>query len=297
MSVLLIFIDGIGIGTRDERNPFYTLSEESRLPLGYFIDEVPPRLPHTVALLRRMRVSASKVVHRVRADRRRFSRALMSSIARLSQDRFSKRTNARASPRAFDLLATHKPESRLLAFANAYSPFFFTQRQRWLAATTVAVEAARLPFRTLTELRDGHALYHDWSNRILIERGEDAPRRSPAEAAMILARLAAQHQFTLYEFFLTDTVGHKQDMDVAKRTITELNAFLRAVLERVNLQEMTVIVTSDHGNVEDLSVRNHTRNFVPTIVWGKERDAVCAHINSIADITPAILRALTSGRL
>jgi hypothetical protein len=183
-----------------------------------------------------------------------------------------------------------------LAFANAYSPFFFAQRQRWLAATTVAVEAARLTFRTLTELRDGHALYHDWSNRILIERGEDAPTRSPAEAAMILARLAAQHQFTLYEFFLTDTVGHKQDMDVAKRTITELNAFLRAVLERVNLQEMTVIVTSDHGNVEDLSVRNHTRNFVPTIVWGKERDSVCAQINSIADITPAILRVLTSNR-
>ena len=54
------------------------------------------------------------------------------------------------------------------------------------------------------------------------------------------------------------------------------------------------LLTSDHGNIEDLSVRNHTLNLVPTIVWGRSRDRIAARIHSLTDITPTIVDLLTS---
>jgi bisphosphoglycerate-independent phosphoglycerate mutase (AlkP superfamily) len=66
-------------------------------------------------------------------------------------------------------------------------------------------------------------------------------------------------------------------------------------LGKLDLQRTTVILTSDHGNIEDLSLRNHTLNPVPTIVWGEHREEMAARIHSLADITPAIVNVLTRG--
>ena len=74
-----------------------------------------------------------------------------------------------------------------------------------------------------------------------------------------------------------------------------LARFIRALLGKLDLERSTVIVTSDHGNIEDLSVRNHTLNPVPTIVWGKHREQVAPRIRSLTDITPAIVDVLTKG--
>ncbi|MFH4242804.1 hypothetical protein WAI99_22005, partial [Acinetobacter baumannii] len=81
-------------------------------------------------------------------------------------------------------------------FANAYTRRFFEERPRWVSATTVAVEAAGLPFRTLDDLRAGRALFHDFTNSELIARGEEVELRSAEEAAEMLARLAIEHRFT-----------------------------------------------------------------------------------------------------
>jgi bisphosphoglycerate-independent phosphoglycerate mutase (AlkP superfamily) len=54
-----------------------------------------------------------------------------------------------------------------------------------------------------------------------------------------------------------------------------------------------MILTSDHGNIEDLSTRSHTLNPVPTIIWGAGSQRVANRISSLADITPAIISLLT----
>jgi bisphosphoglycerate-independent phosphoglycerate mutase (AlkP superfamily) len=74
--------------------------------------------------------------------------------------------------------------------------------------------------------------------------------------------------------------------------ISKLAAMIRSLLARLDLDQTTVILTSDHGNIEDLSTRNHTLNAVPTIVWGNERQRVANRVQSLADITPAILEVL-----
>src|SRR5881396_1902106 len=41
---------------------------------------------------------------------------------------------------------------RPITFANAYTQRFFSERPRWISATTAAVEAAGLEFRTVNDL-------------------------------------------------------------------------------------------------------------------------------------------------
>jgi hypothetical protein len=179
-------------------------------------------------------------------------------------------------------------------FANAYTRKFFDERPRWVSATTVAVEAAGVPFRTVEDLREGRAVFHDFTNRQLVERGVEIEERTPDEAARVLARVAAEHRFTLYEHFLTDRAGHEQGMTLALQVISNLARFVRAVLDRVDLARTTVLLTSDHGNVEDLSARNHTLNPVPTLAWGPGRHRVAARVRTLADITPTVLEILSA---
>jgi len=74
-----------------------------------------------------------------------------------------------------------------------------------------------------------------------------------------------------------------------------LARFIRTLLTTLDLQSSTVILTSDHGNIEDLSVRNHTLNPVPTIVWGRHREHIASRVRSLTDITPTIVDVITKG--
>lgn len=175
-------------------------------------------------------------------------------------------------------------------FANAYTPQFFQTVPRWKSATTCACEAADLPFRRLPDLLGRAAVFHDFTNEDLRERGFDVPLFSPEEAGAILADLTRKNRFTLYEHFITDKIGHAQNFDWAEKHLPQLAAFIRETLARVDLETTTVILTSDHGNIEDLSVRNHTLNDVPTIVWGRRNKETAEQIKSLADIAPAIVQ-------
>jgi len=180
------------------------------------------------------------------------------------------------------------------AFVNAYRPLFFKLKEKtqWrLSATTVVNLAAGLPFFSTDDLAAGLSLYHDFTNSFLIKHGFDLPLRTPEAAGKILARLAAQYDFVLYEYFLTDRAGHTRDMTKAYPILLQYDRFLRTVLDNVDLNETLVVSTSDHGNVEDLSVETHTRNPVPTMLWGREALILAERIRSLADVAPAILNA------
>ncbi|MEP6904307.1 MAG: hypothetical protein ABJA66_21500 [Actinomycetota bacterium] len=178
-------------------------------------------------------------------------------------------------------------------FVNAYTPQFFAEKPRWKSATTVAVEAAGLQFRKLPDLLGRRAIFHDFTNQSLREKGVDVPSFSPTEAAEILAETSKNYRFTLYEHFITDKIGHDQDFEKARIHLPLLAEFIRETLKRIDLEKTTFILTSDHGNIEDLSVRNHTLNDVPTIIWGRKSKEVSKRIRDLSDITPAILSLLS----
>ena len=293
MSVLLIFVDGLGIGTRGRHNPLHLLGEDAS-PLAIFQDEE-PRLPFGGLLAR----TDARLGVEGRPQSASGQTTILTGVNVPATLGCHKQGFPNAAMR--EIIREHSVFLRLKrlgvgpnAFANAYSPRFFAERPRWVAATTVAVEAAGLPFRTLEDLNAGRAVYHDFTNRFLVELGADVSPRTPEEAAEILARIASENRFTLFEHFIADRAGHEQKMDDALVVLRELAQFVGAVLARVELSRTTVILTSDHGNVEDLSKRNHTLNQVPTLAWGCGRGRVASRVRSLADITPALVELLTT---
>jgi 2,3-bisphosphoglycerate-independent phosphoglycerate mutase len=293
MGVLLIFVDGLGVGTRGGHNPLHLLGEEAA-PLAVFAGEE-PTVPYGGACV----CTDPRLGVEGRPQSASGQTTILTGVNAPALLGRHKQGFPNEALRA--VLREHSIFRRLAAagagpnlFANAYGQSFFEQRPRWVSATTIAVEAASLPFRTAADLRAGRAVFHDFTNRLLAARGESVPLRSPEQAASILARLAAEHAFTLYEHYLTDRAGHEQDGEAARRVLKELARFVRAALEETDLGRTTVLLVSDHGNVEDLSVRNHTLNDVPTLVWGPARVTVTARVRTLADIAPTIFDILTT---
>ena len=290
-SVLLLFIDGLGIGSRGPFNPLNGLADAE--PLAIFRDEEPATIfdgivvPTDACLGVEGRPQSASgqttILTGINAPallgyhKQGFPNSAMLEIIR-DHSIFRQLTRAGIKP---------------ITFANTYTQKFFDERPRWVSATTAAVEAAGLRFRTVPDLKAERAVYQDFTNGILIERGEAVSPRTPDEAATVLARITGDHRFTLYEYFITDKVGHKQDMQAAQVVLKNLAAFIRGVLTRIDLGRTSVILTSDHGNIEDLSSRNHTLNAVPTIIWGVNRERIASRIKNLADITPAIVETLT----
>jgi bisphosphoglycerate-independent phosphoglycerate mutase (AlkP superfamily) len=64
------------------------------------------------------------------------------------------------------------------------------------------------------------------------------------------------------------------------------------VLEASDLSRLTVVLTSDHGNIEDLSTRSHTLNSVATLAFGLASEHFASRVRSLTDITPAIVETL-----
>ena len=289
-SILLFFIDGLGIGTRGQSNPLDGLAAAE--PLAIFPDEAPSILGGTlVSTDPRLGIAG-------RPQSASGQTTILTGVNAPALLGYHKQGFPNAAMR--EIIAEHSIFLQLknagiepATFANAYSQRFFDERPRWVSATTAAVEAAELQFRNIKDLKEDRAVYQDFTNHFIIERGEDVETRTPARAAEVLASIVAANRFTLYEYFITDKLGHKQDFEGAQRVLQQLAAFIRALLERVDLRTTSVILTSDHGNIEDLSSRNHTLNDVPTIVWGANRDGIAGRIKDLADITPAIVDSLT----
>lgn len=55
---------------------------------------------------------------------------------------------------------------------------------------------------------------------------------------------------------------------------------------------LLLALTSDHGNIEDISTSAHTKNSVPFAAVGPGAWALMAEVASIADVTPAIVSML-----
>ncbi|NJM98905.1 MAG: hypothetical protein HC800_18680 [Phormidesmis sp. RL_2_1] len=60
-------------------------------------------------------------------------------------------------------------------------------------------------------------------------------------------------------------------------------------------QHVTLLVTSDHGNVEDLSTKRHTLNRVPLLAIGPHA-AEFASVKDLSGITPQLISLMSSGR-
>jgi bisphosphoglycerate-independent phosphoglycerate mutase (AlkP superfamily) len=118
--------------------------------------------------------------------------------------------------------------------------------------------------------------------------GIDLPLVAAREAGARLARLAAAHDLVLYETFLPDLAGHRR-IDPAW-VLSRLDDLLGGVLDHLP-GGVTLVLTSDHGNVEDTTTKAHTVNPVPLLVIGPGAGHFEA-ATALTDVAPGILAVL-----
>ncbi len=290
-SVLLFFIDGLGIGRRGKNNPLAQIADIE--PLANFQNENNKIIFDGVLIPTNPRLGVKGRPQSASGQTTILTGINAPKLLGFHKQGFPNQTLRDVIKENSIFLQLKLKNIEPNVFANAYTPQFFEQIPRWKSATTCALEAADMPFRKLPDLIGRKAVFHDFTNESLRQRGFDVPLFSPGDAAEILADLTKNYRFTLYEHFITDKIGHDQNFDWAEKHLPLLAEFIRETLQKIDLEKTTFILTSDHGNIEDLSVRNHTLNDVPTIIWGRKKREAANQVKDLSDITPTTLSLLS----
>lgn len=294
---LFVFLDGVGLGPSSEHNPLHTLPLPGlRLLAGgqdwtANLEPVHEEDHVVVALDATLGVEGLPQSGTGQA-------ALFTGIdaVRLHGRHFGPFPPTAAHP----ALAEQSVYARLraeevhrLAFANAYPERFFRAmdaRGRWTATTRMA-RAADVRLRTASDLNLGNALPADitgerWRRHL----DPDHVPTSPTEAARRLLALTEEHRFTLFEYPYTDTAGHGRDGVTPEEVLPLVDEFL-GVIARERSEEVLLVVSSDHGNIERPTTKSHTTNPVPLVALGPGAGAF-AEATSLLDVTPALVEAL-----
>ncbi len=184
-------------------------------------------------------------------------------------------------------------------FANGYlaKTKQEVEQMRVRSVTTVAALDAFGDVRRREFLERHKAVSHDITRHALIHRGYTGELITPEEGAKDLSTIASAQNFTLFEFFETDRAGHAANMERAKQVLQKLDLFIDIVLKQAHEHDLLVILTSDHGNLEDLSVKTHTQNPVPFLALGPGEVELRSHIQSLTDVTPALINYLSGNKI
>jgi 2,3-bisphosphoglycerate-independent phosphoglycerate mutase len=202
------------------------------------------------------------------------------------------------------------------ALLNAYPPRYFDgidTGKRIYSSIPMAVTNAGLSLFKQEDFYEGRAMPADFTGdgwRTFLGF-TDSPVMNPHEAGRKLVSLAMDYDFSLFEYWASDYAGHKQDMETAVGLMETFDGVLGGVVQREKLahpkeyrddvsnvegtnDELLVLVTSDHGNMEDMSTRRHTNAHVPALVIGKKhaREEFTRGMKDITDIAPAIWRTI-----
>ena len=293
--VLFLFIDGVGLAAASPANPLATLSTPHlRALLGG------PLTLEAVAERPGFLLSAIDAGLGVPGKPQSATGQTALFTGKNGAVLLGHHATAFPGPQLRALLAEHSifrragDAGRSVTFANPFTAAYWQaleEGRRKASASTLAFRAAGVPFRDLDDLRRGEAVTWD-VRRDLFARAADPTLAvvSDAEAGADLARLGGSNDLTLYETFLTDLAGHDRFGLTVPDAVERVDGLLGGVLA-ARPSDVTVVLTSDHGNIEDSSHRVHTTNPVPLLVVGRAAPAF-AGVRSILEVGTAILEVL-----
>lgn len=187
---------------------------------------------------------------------------------------------------------------RTCTFANAYA--LQSERTATLtpkSVTTVATLAALGPGRTRENMLEGHAVYHDLTRCWLAARSDEhVPLIDEKTAARHLMAVVRTVDFCLFEFFMTDVLGHRGTQTEKRDVLASLDRFLAELLDLLDREKELLLLISDHGNIEEPGHRKHTANPVPFCAVGYRASIALDRMQDLTDVTPRILNLLSGNR-
>jgi hypothetical protein len=296
--VLLVFLDGVGIGPDDAQvNPFVRAAEH--LPA---LRELTGGVVPTLEAPRVSGPAGSAFPLAATLDVDGTPQSGTGQVALLTGENgaalfgrhFGPWTPVRLRPlvEARSVLKRAAEAGRTVAFANAY-PRGWPGRGggRRLAAPPLAARAAGVLTMHVEALAQGEAVASEVVNdawrRHLGFSG--VPVVTATQAGANLARIAARADLTLFAHYATDAAGHSRDMARAVAALQLVDDFLGGLLDGLT-GDTLLVVASDHGNLEDVRT-GHTRNPALGLAAGPGASDA-ARLTDLRQLAPFVLRAL-----
>jgi 2,3-bisphosphoglycerate-independent phosphoglycerate mutase len=299
--ILVVFLDGVGIGEPDaEVNPL--VRARARLPtLVELTGGVAPTLAHprtsgpggsAFPLDATLDVEGTPQSGTGQA-------ALLTgeSAAEIYGRHFGPWTPVRLRPLVEEgsVLRRAADAGRTVAFANAYPRGWPGARGgRRIAGPPLAARGAGVLDRHEDALARGRAVSSEivndgWRHHL---GHESVPEITPEQAGRNLARISGQVHLTLYAHYATDSAGHDRDMRAAVGALERVDAFLAGVLSEL-AADILLLIASDHGNLEDVRF-GHTRNPALGIARGPGAERA-ATLSDLRQVAPFVLELLRTG--
>ena len=108
--------------------------------------------------------------------------------------------------------------------------------------------------------------------------------------------MTPQYGMVIVNFANPDMVGHTGVLEAAIKAIEVVDVCLGKILEAVKINDVTMILTADHGNAECMVDPDtgkphtaHTTNPVPFVLINAKENYNLANDGKLADIVPTIL--------
>lgn len=301
MRILFIFLDGVGLGDDDaERNPFV----RADLPtLTYFTGGQRwtrhlPRMERAEGVF----IPTDACLGVAGRPQSATGQATILTGVNVPQAlgyHYGPKPNRdiRVIIDRHNLIAQLRARGLRVGHLNAYPPRFFkgiASGRRLLSSNQYALWAAGIDLPGPEALYAGEAFSVDLTNEgWRTHLGyPDAPIWTPREAGRRLAQLARRYDFAFFDHWLTDYVGHRGSMAEAVDLLQRLDEMLAGMLEMWDLTEGLIVIASDHGNLEDLTRRNHTTNPIPTLIIGAQYGAFADGLSDLTHLAPRVLKVL-----
>ncbi len=305
MRILFIFLDGVGLGQDDpEINPFARLEMPNLQGLLGGRRLLASSAPYQGKRATLLAIDASLGVKGL--PQSATGQAVLLTGINIPSE-IGEHYGPKPNPPIAKYLLNGNLFSQLIksgktaALLNAYPPRYFhgvDSGKRLYSAIPLAVTSAGLPLFNKNDFYAGHALSADFIGKGWREMlgFSDAPVLDPNVAGRKLAELAGLYDFSLFEYWASDYAGHKQDMNWAVEQFTVFDNVMEGLLNNWKDNEGLILVTSDHGNMEDLSTRRHTQAKVPALLIGDAgaRKVFSSGLTNLSQIHDKILEAIES---
>lgn len=301
--MLFLFLDGVGLGPDDpERNPFSVAEMPNLFELleGQKLVEGSAPFEGTLATL--LAVDARLGVEGA-PQSATGQAALLTGENVPSQvgEHYGPKPNAavREIVQRDNLFKQVLERGGSAALLNGYPPRYFDAIERGVrlySSIPLAATSAGLELMTVEDMQDGRAFSADFTGAGWSEQpGFPAiPTYDAVRAGHQLAHAADAYDLAWFDFWPSDFAGHRGEMPGAISLLENLDAVLGGLTEAWEGRSDLIVVSSDHGNLEDLSERGHTFNPVPALLIGPQemRRNFAEGLTDLSSFAPAILSTL-----
>ena len=296
-NILLLFIDGVGIGKKDlEYNPFFKFGFRSFEEIFGAITSLDNQKLNNGEHFLFPTDATLGVKGLPQSGTGQASLFCGFNAPKLAGKHFGPYPYSTTIPilQKENILVYFRDKHNSSYFANAYPKVFFdyinSGRSR-LSVTTLTCKLAGIKLNGASDVRNGNAITAEltnerWNNRL----GYNLKVIKPKTAARKLLKIAAKYKFTLFEYYLSDHLGHLRLSNEFEKLFSEMDEFLFTLLDEVDSTKLSLLICSDHGNLEDLSVKTHTRNPALTIAAGKSAREIAENVSDITQVKEAIIR-------